>query len=268
MKISVLVNDKAKEGCTEEHGLSLFIEHNGKNILFDTGDEAAIFENAEKLGVDLAKVDVLVLSHGHHDHTNAIESLWDKEIKPKVVCHEKVFVKRYDKKGDIYIGAPVTKFEVESEAELVMTKEPLEIMPKVFFLGEITRKSDFEGRRNIGYYFDNDRKKDDFVVDDSALAIKTDKGLAVIVGCSHSGITNICEHAKKVTGEEKIYALIGGLHLHDAYPNIIAKTIEYLKSQKIEILVPLHCTGEETLEAFKEEALGFKEVLAGESIEL
>jgi 7,8-dihydropterin-6-yl-methyl-4-(beta-D-ribofuranosyl)aminobenzene 5'-phosphate synthase len=268
MKIHVLANDKAKEGFREEEGFSLFIEYKGKNILFDTGPGEVVPENAEAMEIDLTKADYLVLSHGHHDHSNGIEELFEKGVKPKVICHEKAFVKRYEKRGDIYIGMPVTKFEVEDETELATAKEPLEFTEGAFFLGEIPRKNEFEGRRNIGYYFENDRKKDDFVADDSAIALKTEKGLVILTGCSHSGIKNICEHAKVVCGQEKIHAVIGGLHLADAYPNIIAKTALYLKEEEIENLLLMHCTGEETLKEFDKEELAYREVLAGEVIEL
>src|SRR3989339_2107795 len=131
MKISVLANDKAKEGFKGEPGLSLFIEHNGKHILFDTGASAATFENAEALGIDLAKTDFLVLSHGHSEQTNAIEALFEKGIKPKVICHEGVFVKRYERKGDVYTGMPITKYEIESETELIAVKKQHELFEGV-----------------------------------------------------------------------------------------------------------------------------------------
>lgn len=268
MKISVLANDKAKEGFEAEHGFSLFIEHNGKSIILDTGNSEKTLQNAEKLGVDLGKADFLVLSHGHIDHTNAIEAFFEKGIKPKVVCHEGVFVKRYERKGDVYKGMPVTKYEIESETELIAVKKQHELFEGVFFLGEIPRKSDFEGRRALGVYFDSDRKKDDFVTDDSALAIKTENGLVVITGCAHSGISNICEYAKQITDEQKIYAIVGGLHLMDAYPNIISKVINYIRGQGVEKVLVGHCTGDETLKEFTNQALVHKEILAGETIEL
>lgn len=268
MKVSVLSNDKAKEGFKEEKGLSLFIEHDGKKILFDTGTGETLFENSEKLGINPLEVDFIVLSHGHSCHAGGMEAILEKKTKAIVVCHERAFVKRYEKKGDLYLGMPVTSYEIEGETTLAATKKQHALSEGITFLGEIPRKNEFEGKRNIGYYFDNDRKKDDFVVDDSALAIKTDKGLVIFTGCAHSGIKNICEYSKEAMKEHKILAVIGGLHLDDAFPNTIGKTARYLKEQGIENIYPLHCACNEALKEFDKEALAYKTLLAGDAIEL
>lgn len=267
MKISVLANDTAKEGFEAEAGLAFLIE-NGKRILFDAGLGEVIFKNAKKLKADLSNIDTIVLSHGHFDHSDGLEAIVEKGIKTKLVLHPNAFVKRYIKVEDKYIGMPFIKSEIEEDFEIIEAKEPYKIDENITFLGEIPRRNEFEARRIMGYYFDNERKKDDYVSDDSALAVKTEKGIVIVTGCSHSGICNIIEHAKTVTGEQKIYAVVGGLHLMDTYENVLRKTIAYLKEQNLEKLLVCHCIDEKAMEEFNNEELKFSQLNAGDIIEL
>ena len=93
--------------------------------------------------------------------------------------------------------------------------------------------------KNTPFKFENG--EDDFVLDDSALVINSEKGLIVIPGCSHSGICNIISYAKKVTGVDNVYAVIGGLHLMNL-DNATYKAIDFLKKENISIFYPIHCT--------------------------
>ncbi len=237
MKITVLAEDQARvdSPLASEHGLSLLIEFEGKKILFDLGQTDAFLRNAKKLEVNLDGIDFVVLSHGHYDHTGGLRFF---TRKTRLVAHPTCFGKKYGKQG--YIGCPFTLEEMRQKFDIVLAKKPFKISENIIFLGEIPRKNSFEGRP-CGYLDEKCIKKD-FLPDDSALAIKTEKGLAIISGCSHSGICNIIEYAKKATGQGKVHAVIGGFHLigNDAP---IEETIEYLKSQQIANLLPCHCTG-------------------------
>ena len=113
--------------------------------------------------------------------------------------------------------------------------------------------------------FCDENDNDDFILDDSALAIKTDKGLVVIAGCSHAGICNIIEYAKKIT-KSNIYAVIGGFHLKKLN-DISQKTIEYFKKENIEHIYPGHCVKEPVLTEF-EKQLNAKRLHSGDVIEL
>lgn len=100
--------------------------------------------------------------------------------------------------------------------------------------------NDFEQRYSIGKSIVNGEKIDDTINDDSAIVYKSEKGLFVITGCSHSGICNIIEYAKKVCNDDRIYGVIGGFHLFDVNERL-EKTIDYLKENNIELLYPCHC---------------------------
>ena len=181
----------------------------------------------------------------------------------KLICHPDCFIKRYRKIDDAYIGLPLTLEEAKENFELILTKEPYKISENIVFLGEIPRKNSFE---SIKTQFYKDEKKDDFVMDDSPIAISSQKGLIIITGCSHAGICNIAEHAKKVTGIEKIHAVIGGFHLKHA-GEITDKTIEYFKKEKIEKICPSHCTELPALSKFYE-AFKIEQIHSGDIINL
>jgi len=122
--------------------------------------------------------------------------------------------------------------------ELICTKESYSISKNIVFLGEIPRLNGFESKKTD---FIDENLKDDFVIDDSGLVIKSDDKIVIISGCAHSGICNIIEYAKKITGINRIKAVIGGFHLKDDGFQT-KETIKYLKNQDIDQIYPSHCT--------------------------
>jgi len=246
MELTVLVdNNTIIDQCYfAEPAVSYWIEDNNKRILFDVGYSDIFIKNAEKLNIDLRKADYLVLSHGHNDHTWGLEPYIDlvgnKTKNIKLVAHPLVFSKKFYK-GD-EIGTRKQKDKIAEYFNLNLSKEPLCLTKKLCFLGEIPRKNNFEAKEPLGIVTKNGKKIPDYLIDDSALVYKSKKGIVVITGCSHSGICNIIEYAKKVCGMEKILDVIGGFHLLNTKRKILEKTIKYLKSCKITNFHPCHCT--------------------------
>lgn len=253
----IVLNDDVAGKCSAEHGLSFLIEE-GEKILFDVGPSDIFLRNSKKLGINLEEIETIVLSHGHWDHGNGLKFIKNK----KLICHPECFIKRYRKKDDSYIGLPINLEEAKKNFQLVLTKEPYDITENIIFLGEIPRKNDFEAKRASFY---KEGKEDDFVIDDSALAIKSKKGLIVVAGCSHAGICNIIEYAKKVSKSGKVYAVIGGFHLKEV-DKLTLKTIDYFKKEKIERIYPSHCVEEPVLKKF-EEVLSSGRVHSGDIID-
>ena len=245
MKLSVLTENTASAYFIAEFGLSYFIEYDGKNILFDTGHTDVFLKNAKKLKIDINKTDLIVLSHGHWDHGNGLKYLENK----KLLCHPEVFKKRYSKIDQHYIGLELGYEELNAKFKLILSSEPYHITDNILFLGEIPRINDFESQTTSYVDSNNDA---DFVPDDSALAIVIKDELIVITGCSHSGICNIVEYAKETTGIKNIKTVMGGFHLKE---NDIQtkRTIQYLKEQKINNILPSHCTQLPALAAFYDE---------------
>ncbi len=244
MRLIVLNDNVAGKKCSAEHGLSFLIEDD-KKILFDVGPSDILLKNAKILEVNLDDINCIVLSHGHWDHGNGLKFIKNK----KLICHPGCFIKRYEKKDNSYIGLPLTLEEVKKDFDLILSKEPYKISENITFLGEIPRKNDFEAKTTEFY---KEGKEDDFVVDDSALAIKSKNGLIVVTGCSHTGICNIIEYAKEVTGLNKVYTVIGGFHLKDI-DDVTLKTIDYFKKEDIKKICPSHCVSEQVIKKFSEE---------------
>jgi 7,8-dihydropterin-6-yl-methyl-4-(beta-D-ribofuranosyl)aminobenzene 5'-phosphate synthase len=257
MKLTIL-NEEAEGKCPAEHGLSYLIETD-ERLLFDVGPSDIFLKNAVKLKVNLDKIGIIVLSHGHWDHGNGLKYIQGK----KLVCHPSCFMKRYRKKDHSYIGLPLTLDEAKERFDLFLTEKPYQIAKDIIFLGEIPRKNDFEAKKTPFEAYD---KTDDFVMDDSALAIRSNKGLIVIAGCSHAGICNIVEYAKKITGQNRVYAVIGGFHLKEI-DEITLKTIDYLKKENITLIYPSHCVDERVIKEF-EKTLNARRLRSGDIIDI
>ena len=114
---------------------------------------------------------------------------------------------------------------------------------QLLITGEVDRTTDFEVGMPPAHqkWQDGGWHPDQAVHDDQAVVLHVrDKGLVVLTGCGHSGIVNIVRHAKRITGIDQLYAVLGGFHLRDG--DIIAKTVTALAAEKPAVVVPAHCT--------------------------
>ncbi|MGV8123732.1 MAG: MBL fold metallo-hydrolase [Candidatus Xenobiia bacterium LiM19] len=266
MKILILAEDTAPDdGIMEcEHGFSAFVEFRGKSVLFDTGQSGMFTRNAEKQGLDLAKTDFVVISHGHYDHTGGLPCLLNgcNTGHMTFVANPGIFEKKLHGSRE-YIGCPIGRREVEAAfGKCIFTTEAVEFSPGIVFLGEVPRI--YEDPGTCADHIQDGKTVPDPVKDDSALVFRTDKGVVLLTGCSHSGILNLARKAGKYG---RIYSVTGGFHLTGADEKRINAVISGLSSMGISELRPGHCTGEHAVERMKEE-LGAKRITTGESIEL
>ncbi len=245
IKIVVLNDDRCDNEKLEcEHGLSLYIEYDNIKLLFDAGQTDIFLNNAMKLGINLDDLDAIVLSHGDYDHGNGLKYL---NAKTKLVCHPAFMKYRVSKRTGNFAGLNQTKEELNKRFNLSLTKEPYNISESIIFLGEIERNNDFEKEDNLPSIDEVGNVYQHF--DDSGIVLKTSQGIIVISGCSHSGICNIIEYAKKVTNMEKVFAVIGGFHLKELN-NQTNKTIDYFINNNIESIYLAHCTSDIVCEEF------------------
>ncbi len=268
VKITILCEDQARMGYKDkiflaQHGFSVFIEADRK-ILFDTGAGDVFAHNAALAGIDLKESDCIALSHGHWDHSDGLAALAETPgRKCPLLVHPGVFVDRHKASGE-YNGIGWRREKVESRFDLIVSAAPYRIAEGIYFLGEIPRENDFEAQKTAFYFVNNDETFPDFILDDTALAIDTPRGLVIVSGCSHAGICNIVEHARKVTGQHRVHAVLGGFHLL-ADPVQLEKTIAYFKANPVEHLYPMHCTDLPALCGFYR-AFGIRKLCAGDSI--
>ena len=218
-----------------EPAVSYYIEDGNDKILFDVGYSDAFMKNAKKMNIDLDKVNKLVISHGHDDHTGGLKYFFKEKRNVELISHPESFNYKEDDTG-LCISSPLTIENLSKVCVLNLTKEPIKISDHITFLGEIP----VENRYTIGKTIINGEKIDDSIEEDSAIVYKSNKGLFIITGCSHSGICNIIEYAKKVCNETKVYGVIGGFHLFKNDKNL-QNTIKYFKDNNIELLYPCHC---------------------------
>lgn len=248
MKVTILCENTAgrenNKICLAEWGFSAFIETKDAKILFDTGHTEIYKHNAEKLGINLEKTDFVVLSHRHWDHTGGMR-FHNFKAKKKLIFHSGLLKALPENKSK----------KIIDDFDIIISEKPLEFSEGVYFLGEIPRINNFE----------KGEFKGDKMLDDSALVFKTRHGAIVIAGCSHSGIANICEYAKRTTGQ-KLYAVIGGFHLFVEDQKAVNGAIEYFKKEKPKFIYPMHCVDFPTLAKFHS-VFGIQKLSTGDKIE-
>ncbi len=253
MKITVLVDNNTLIGkyYKAEPAFSLLLEVDKKKILFDAGYSEIFIENAQKMNESLLDLDYIVLSHGHLDHTWGLiplirkltEAVYFKQPhkKPELIAHpEALTSKTYGDFGEV--GSLLSKEKLAMNFMLNLNKKPFWITNNLVFLGEINRQNDFEGMPYKSCQVKNNELKQDLMLDDTALAYKSNEGITIITGCSHSGICNIIEQAKNVCNDDRIVDVIGGFHLLNSLDELIENTISYFKKQNIKQIHPCHCT--------------------------
>ncbi len=252
MKLKILVDNNTyiDRYFYGEPGVSYFIRDDDKSILFDTGYSDLFIKNAHKMNVNLLNIDYLVISHGHNDHTWGLVPLIKlyaeaeaeklKYNKPKLIAHPLAFNSKQLNNSDI--GSIVDSKILSNQFNIELTKNPIWITKKLVFLGEIKRKHSFENKIPIGKTYNNGVGRPDYLYDDSALVYKTNEGLVIITGCSHSGICNIIEYAMKVCDDNRIIDIIGGFHLLNPSKEQLSNTVEYFSKLNIKQVHACHCT--------------------------
>ncbi|MUM77236.1 MBL fold metallo-hydrolase [Pseudodesulfovibrio sp. F-1] len=253
MKLTVLVDNATLTDSyyLAEPGLSLHIEDAGLRLLFDAGYSDVFLTNARRAGIDLLALDWVALSHGHLDHTWGLDALIRHRVesehllrgkeRPRLLAHPRAFDSRSAAPLP-EIGSLLVRDKLSRQFELVLSREPVRLSESLIWLGEIPRNNDFEHPAPLGLRPDADRDIPDTIPDDTALVHVAADGLTVITGCAHAGVCNTVEHARRVTGMDRVRNIIGGFHLLDAPAARLTATADYLAALHLDALYPCHCT--------------------------
>ena len=252
MKLAITTLSENTAGAVNllaEWGLSILVETDTANILLDTGQSISASHNADILGVDLSKIDIIVLSHGHYDHTGGLRQVLSKIGKRvEIIAHPDIWAAKYSRRQgqeDRYIGIPFQRQELESlGANFNLTTKPVKITDDIMTTGEVPMVTDFEEiEPNRFFVKENSDWQPDELLDDQALIINTEQGLVVILGCAHRGMINTLYHAQQLTGVKQIHMVLGGCHLTGATEERIRLTIATLKELGAQRIGVSHCTG-------------------------
>ncbi|HEY9416667.1 MAG TPA: MBL fold metallo-hydrolase [Pseudonocardia sp.] len=245
-------------GLLAEHGFAALVRirrgTSNTTLLFDTGlSPDAMVTNAARLGVDLSEVQAVVLSHGHFDHAGGLVGLAGRRgVRGlPMVVHPLVWTpRRLAVPGRDVLEMPtLSKAALAGEGfEVIERRVPsLLVDGCVLVTGEIDRTTEFERGMPPPHQalHDDGWRHDPLVLDDQALVVHVrDRGLLVLTGCGHAGAVNIVRHARRLTGVDRLHALVGGLHLGGpAFEPIIDPTVAALTELAPDLVVPGHCTG-------------------------
>ena len=262
LKVTTIADNLVlKVGLWGQWGLSYLIELRDSNreqrkVLFDTSNDRWPFlYNLENLEIDLEGLDAIVLSHGHLDHTVATVDVLEMTDNCKVYAHPHCFMPRFhkSKEGKMRsIGVPEGQGIKEIEAaggEIIISSDPVEIVPGLWTTGEVPRVNDFEdikpstdGSRRI-VIIDGEEEEDHILCDQSLWMDVEGSGCWVITGCAHSGPVNTLTQVCKLGKFSEIHSYIGGTHLVGRKDDYVFRTAEELRKFNLKLFSPCHCTG-------------------------
>lgn len=253
-KITVVVDNVPFHEIKGEWGLSIWIEHNGKNILLDAGASNLFEENLIKLGKDIRNVDYAVLSHAHFDHANGLPRFLELNEKAKLFVQKDTACDCYYKKFFIkkYLGIPKSILDTYGNrvekvfGDYKLMEGAYLISHKTEGLASIGKRENMYRKTNHGY------KPDDFSHEQS-LVLDTKKGLVILNSCSHGGAANIIREVAETFPDKHVYGLIGGFHLFNKSEAEIKMVSRLIKDTGIDFVCTGHCTKQRAYDIMKAE---------------
>ena len=257
IRIVILVENTASgPGLLAEHGLSFWFEYGDKRILFDAGQSDLLIQNAQTLGINLGRVDAIVLSHGHYDHTGGLAAVLDVGPGATIFLHPAALKPKFTRQdtnvrsiGMSDLIKEIVHTQVD-KGKVFLTEEPTEVSTGLYVTGRIPRVTDFEDI-DSSFFVDKYCRDVDALPDDQAIFFVSPKGLVILLGCAHSGVVNTLHYVVKLSGQKRIYAVLGGMHLWNASKGRIEQTINVFREYDVQKIGIAHCTGTNAMKQFQ-----------------
>lgn len=253
----VYLGGKVPDQPRAEHGYSALIEvldaGRSRRVLFDTGvSPDGLVENLARLAISPETFEAIVLSHGHYDHVTGMDGLIRRlgRAELPIFVHPEIWSRRritVPGGGAFELPVPSRAALEGAGFEVIEGERPsLLLGGSLLITGEVDRTTAFETGLPIHQTWrGDDWQPDPLILDDqAAIAHVRDEGLVVLTGCGHAGIVNIVRYAKRLTGVDRVHAVIGGFHLTGGlFEAVIPQTVEALGAESPSFVVPAHCTG-------------------------
>lgn len=248
-----------------EHGLSYYIQTvvDGKTstCMFDYGlDATGVLNNMDLLGLDVGNVNAFGLSHGHYDHYSSAVEIFRRNqsrIAPGTPFYAgaEAFARRYSLRPNTTEHADLgqlSKEDIEALGlKVVEVSRPTQIIPGAYLTGNIDRVTPYEKvPSTMLVKREGELEQDDFRGEQALFFKVKGRGLVILSGCAHAGIVNTVKQARKLTGMDKVHAVMGGFHLINTKPEVIDSTVGEIKKMSPDHVIPTHCTGFEATVAF------------------
>ncbi|MHA1804216.1 MAG: MBL fold metallo-hydrolase, partial [Promethearchaeota archaeon] len=286
VKITCIYNNKALPNTNfkGDYGNAVVIKDDNQLIMYDTGNNGDILiHNLNCANIDPNSINLLILSHGHNDHTRGLVKLLSSRntrVPLQIIAHPLAIERKkaslkasllfYILYRELEIGFPKLPDSLLSKIEFNFQEKPFQITPYLSTLGEVSNREEPDGSSSLMVHQVNGKWKKDLLYDDLSLALKTKKGLVLICGCCHSGILNTCAQARSLFPEEKIHGIIGGTHMLMFSKKKIKHVADVLEEKYgLPKLYLNHCTGKKATKYFKKRfgAEIFHDFLAGSVLE-
>ena len=247
VSVTVLSDNRTAYGLEAEHGLSLWVETAGHKILFDTGRGEAMLKNAGALDIDLSLADCVVLSHGHYDHTGNVSAVLARAGHSRLFLHPDAVRSRYSiHEAPKQVGMPSSSVEAVQklpEARRRWISAPAALSEHIWLTGVVPHETAYEDTGGP-FFLDEEGRQTDGIPDDLSLWIQTPEGLVICLGSCHAGVINTLRYIVAKARDDRIIALLGGMHLLHAKEERLKRTAESLKEYSIPHVIPCHCTGD------------------------
>ena len=255
LKIQILSENYAYKTEHAEWGFSVFIDFNGTQLLFDTGQSGdCVLKNAKTLKVALENIEAIILSHGHYDHTGGLKNILKTIGNKTVFAHQEIFTRRFTLENSKKINSnPLLKdkkFFLSNNYPFIFCTDIKKINKDLYLIGNIPLANSLEKISDQFIMRDDNKITADTFNDELHLVFDLPQGLLILTGCAHRGLVNIATHIKN-TLNKNIFGIMGGTHLYEANHEQLNYVVDFIKSENIQFFSPAHCTGMENIFTFK-----------------